>query len=309
MEKAELAIVGAGLAGVSASIYAKRAGLSLKLFEKGMIGGQLTYINSIDNYIGIPPGTSSVALLDNLKESLERLDIIPLYTQIEKVEVRDKEVYLYSGKDVYVACALIIATGASFKRLGLVEEERFLGRGLSYCALCDGFFFKDKEVAVIGGGNTALSEAIYLSQLCKKVYLIHRRSSLRALDYLQKELFTRDNIQIIWDTEVREIRGKESLEELILEDTRQGKVRSLAVSGLFVAVGFQPNTKIFQGLVDMDEKGFIITDEEMYTSQEFILACGDCRKKPLRQLITAASEGAVAAISAYKYLRGSYIST
>jgi thioredoxin reductase (NADPH) len=203
---------------------------------------------------------------------------------------------------------LIIATGASFKKLGLAGEDKFLGKGVSYCALCDGFFFKDKEVAVVGGGNTAVSEAIYLSRLCKKVYLIHRRNSLRALEYLQKELFGKDNVQIIWNTKIKEIEGQDFLEELILEDIHQGVVKSLSVGGLFVAIGLEPNTKIFKDFIEVDKEGFIVTDQEMRTSLEFINACGDCRKKPLRQLITAAGEGAVAAISAYKYLRGSYIS-
>jgi len=187
-------------------------------------------------------------------------------------------------------------------------EEDFCGKGVSYCAICDGFFFKDKIVAVVGGGNSAVEEALYLANICTKVYLIHRRDNLRAIAYLQKEVFAKNNIEIIFNAVLQRIRGSNFVETLMLEDVRTHASRELQVNGLFVAIGVTPATKIIQGIAAVDESGFIMTDEEMRTSVPFIWACGDCRLRPLRQLITAASEGATAAIGAYKYLKNGYIS-
>ncbi len=308
MEKIDLAVIGSGIAGISAGIYAKRAGLSFKLFEKNVLGGQLLFVSEIENYIGLPP-SKGIDLLRNLEKNLKDLKIAPFYKEIKNVQIKDKEIYLRSGDNLYVSNSLIIATGAAFKKIGLEDDDRFLGKGLSYCAVCDGFFFKGKTVAVLGGGNSACEEAIYLSQICKKVYLIHRRASLRAMDYLQKEIFKKSNIELIWNNRIKTIRGKDYLEELILENTENNEEKELPVKGLFVAIGTKPNTEIFKNIVDMDEKGFILTDEEMHTSVNSVYACGDCRRRALRQLITAAAEGAAAAISAYKYLRGHYISS
>lgn len=305
----ELAIVGGGISGISASIYAKRAGLEFQLFEKTALGGQLAYIDRIDNYIGLPLGIKGETLLNNLTGTVKELGIKPIHKEIKNVEVRDEKIYLYSdSSDFYIAKTLIIATGASFKKLGIQGEAKFSGKGVSYCAVCDGFFFKSKEVAVVGGGNTAVEEAIYLSSICKKVYLIHRRNQLRAVDRLQKEIFKVKNIEIIWNTEIREIRGKEHLEELILFNSQEERITSLPVNGLFIAVGIEPNTITFKELLVLDNRGFVVTDENLMTSLGGVFACGDCRQRPLRQLITAASEGAMAAMSVYRYLKGSYIS-
>ncbi len=308
MEKIDLAVIGSGIAGISASIYAKRAGLSFRLFEKNVLGGQLLFVSDVENYVGLPP-SKGIDLLRNLERNLKDLKIEPLYKEIKNVEIKDKEIHLRSSDNLYVSGSLIIAVGAAFKKIGIEDEDRFLGKGLSYCAVCDGFFFKDKTVAVVGGGNSACEEAVYLSQICQKVYLIHRRAGLRAIDYLQKEVFERSNIELILNSKIKEIRGKELLEELILENTEKNEEKKLSLKGLFVAIGTRPNTEVFNGIVDMDGKGFIITDAEMRTSVDSVYACGDCRRRALRQLITAAAEGATAAISAYKKLRGRYISS
>ena len=310
MKEIDLAIVGGGIAGVSAGIYAKRAGLQFQLFEKKALGGQLFWIGTVDNYPGLRLGSRGEVLLENLRGSLRDLNITPVEKEVCTIELKGKKVYLYSEKEVVSICkALIVATGARFKSLGVEGEDSFLGKGVSYCAVCDGFFFKNKNIAVVGGGNTAVEEALYLSRLCKKVYLIHRRDRLRALDYLQKELFTHNNIEVVWNTTISQIKGDEFLKELVVRDTQHGGEKSLSVEGLFIAIGVSPNTLICKDVIQLDDNGFILTNEEMVTSLDSIFACGDCRRRPLRQLITAASEGAIAAISAYRYLKGRYISS
>lgn len=309
MIKTGCAIIGAGIAGVAAAVYARRAGLDFILFEKGMLGGQLMYVGTVDNYPGLPPGSQGQEIYQNLSRTLQELDISPASSSIESVDVRGKELALTFADDTCLAEAMIVASGASMRTLEIPGETRLRGKGVSYCAVCDGFFFKDKTVAVIGGGNTAVEEAVYLSRLCKKVYLIHRRDKLRALEYLQEELRQRDNVEILWNTVVKSIEGKSFLEEVSLENSESKVTRTLALQGLFVAIGIEPNTSFVSSCLKCDQDNFIITDEEMRTSLQNVFACGDCRKRPLRQLITAAGEGAVAAISAYRYLKGNYISS
>jgi thioredoxin reductase (NADPH) len=304
----DLAIIGAGLAGVSAAVYAKRAGLDFFLFEPRLVGGQLAFIERIDNYVGLGVGSKGrdfKALLEKTLKDLE-IDIIP--EEIKKIEIEKNQIRLISESSNYIAHGTIVASGASFKKLGLKDEDDFTGKGISYCAICDGLFFKNKDVAVVGGGNTAVEEALYLSDICRKVYLIHRREQLRAIDYLQKELSKKNNVETIFNSEVRKLNGKECLESIAIENSQNNKTTALNISGLFIAIGVKPQTEIFKGMLTMDEAGFILTNEEMRTSCDFIWAAGDCRKRPLRQLITAASEGAIAAIAAYKYLKGGYIS-
>jgi len=309
MIKTECAIVGAGIAGVAAAVYAKRSGLDFLLFNKGLFGGQLMYVGKVDNYPGLPPESQGQAISQNLTSTLQNLDIRVNSGAIDSVEAKDKELVFCSGEKTFSARTMIVASGASMRTLGIPGEKELTGKGVSYCAVCDGFFFRNKTVAVVGGGNTAVEEAVYLSGLCKKVYLIHRRDKLRALDYLQQELFARDNVEVIWDTTVTEVRGDPFVRSVGLAGQEGKDAGDLEIQGLFVAIGIGPNTEFVRGCLDCDRGGFIITDGEMRTSRENIFACGDCRKRPLRQLITAAGEGAVAAISAYRYLKGNYISS
>ena len=304
----DLIIAGAGIAGVSAAVYAKRSGLDFSIFEPQAVGGQLLSMETVDNYAGLGLGANAAQIAQELAKTLEGLDIRPVNERISKITISGKLLNLDTDGGTYKTKALIAATGASFTKLGLEGEDKFSGKGISYCAVCDGFFFKGKDVAVVGGGNTAVEEALYLSGIARKVSLIHRRDKLRALDYLQKELALKNNIEVIYNSIVVKPQGKKFLESVIVEDVLTKKQRVLNLSGLFVAIGISPATEIFKNLVSTDEKRFIITDEEMKTSSNLIWACGDCRKRPLRQLITAASEGAVAAISVYKYLKGHYIS-
>ncbi len=304
----ELVIIGGGIAGVSCALYAKRAGVTPVIFEKTAIGGQLAYINRVDNYPGIKMGMRGIELLEVLKTSLEELDIEVIGEEVRSVKKEDEKIVISTPAGEYTCSVLVIATGASFRKLEVEGEKELAGKGVSWCAICDGYFFRGKDVAVVGGGNTAVEEAVYLSSLCRKVYLIHRRDKLRAMDYLQKELYERKNIEVIWDSRVKRILGKDFVEKIELEDTKKNTVSALSVNALFIAIGIKPNTDIFKELISIDERGFIVTDEEMKTSLPFIYACGDCRRRPLRQLITAAAEGAVAALSAYKYIKGSYVS-
>ncbi len=303
----DLVIVGAGIAGVSAAVYAKRSGLNFKIFEAKAVGGQLFYMEKIDNYIGLELGSTGADLAQQLTNTLANLEI-PVEKDAVKAIKRQKNSFLLStAKGKEKTKAIIIAAGAFFKKLGIKDEARLTGSGVSYCAVCDGFFFKNKDVAVVGGGNTAVEDALYLSNLAKSVTLIHRRDRLRALDYLQKNIKNRDNIRIFYSHTLKELKGNEKLEEVVLED-KQGKKAKLAVQGLFIAVGVSPNTDFCTDLVSKDKNGFILTDQKMKTSDDLIWACGDCRQRPLRQLITAASEGATASIEVYKKIRESYLS-
>ncbi|MDP8289973.1 MAG: FAD-dependent oxidoreductase [Candidatus Susulua stagnicola] len=303
----ELAIIGGGIAGVAAAVYAKRAGLEFNIFEAGGIGGQLLLMEGIDNYVGLKMGIKGRELADNLIKTLEDLEISITNEEILKVELEDKKVILDTEKCLYSAKGIIIATGAKFAKLGFKGEGEFLGKGVSYCAVCDGFFFKGKDVTVVGGGNTAVEEALYLAEIANKVTMVHRRNELRAMEYLKKQLLAKDNIEVIFDSVVKEARGDNLLKELIIEDVNNGKSKTLTTAGLFVAIGIKPNTELFKDIV-LDKKGFVLTNEEMQSSTNFIWACGDCRARPLKQLITAASDGAIAALSAYKYFKGHYVS-
>lgn len=304
----DLAIIGGGIAGVSAAVYARRAGLEFYLFEPKVIGGQLLLMETVDNFSGVSLGTKARDLASQLAATIKELQIEVIPEEISKFEVSGKQIKLHATENLFSVNAAIIATGASFKKLGLGREEELTGRGVSYCAICDGFFFKNKTVAVVGGGNTAVEEAIYLSNICSKVYLIHRREELRAIDYLQKELLRKSNVEVIFNSVVEELNGADFLTGLNIKNTVTGKTTTLSLNGLFVAIGVTPNTQAFKAVVSLDETGFITTDEEMKTNCNFVWAAGDCRRRPLRQLITASSEGAIAAVSAYKYLKGGYIS-
>ena len=304
----ELAIIGAGIAGVAASVYAKRSGLEFFLFEARGVGGQLLFMEGIDNYIGLEAGIKGRDLAKNLTKTLEALEIAITKKEILKAEAESDRVILHTSDCIYSAKGVIVASGANFAKLGFKSEKEFTGKGVSYCAVCDGFFFKGKDVVVVGGGNTAAEEALYLAEIAKKVTLIHRRDELRAMEYLKKQLLAKDNIEVVFDSVIKEVRGGDVLREVVIENTKNEQSQVLTTAGLFVAIGIKPNTKVFRDIISQDEKGFIVADEEMKSSSCFIWACGDCRKRPLKQLITAASEGAIAALSAYKYLKGHYIS-
>jgi len=300
----DLIIVGAGPAGLTACLYASRSLLKTLLLEKGPVGGQVIYTDLIENYPGFPGGISGYELIERIQKQLE--DYEYQFLQEEVIDLREveevKEVHLSSGK-VLKAKAVILALGAKPRKLGVPGEKEFTGRGVSYCAICDGPFFKGEEVAVIGGGNTALQEALYLTKYVKKVYLIHRRETFRATSILQERVKKNPQIEIIIPAVVEEIKGEDRVEKLVYRDLKSNKKRELEVAGVFIFIGHEPETGWLKGKLEMDESGFIIVDREMRTSRPGIFACGDCVSKKFRQIINACGEGAVAALNAEEYIK------
>jgi len=271
------------------------------LIEKGAPGGQTATASLVENYPGFPGGISGVELAERVRRQAEETGMQFVSDAISALEPQGNCWQVSGENDSYTAQAVILTMGATPRRLQVPGEERLLGRGVSYCATCDGFFYRDKQVAVIGGGNTAVDEALYLTDIAAQVYLIHRRHELRAEAYLQERAFARENLEILWDRVVVEIVGEDELESLRLRNVRTEEESSLAVDGVFVAVGYQPQTEWLGGLLEL-ENGFIVTDALMRTSQPGIFAAGDVRNTPLRQITTAVGDAALAAYSAYQHI-------
>lgn len=297
----DLVIIGSGPAGLAAAVYAQRARLENIVIEKEMVsGGQVLTTYEVDNYPGIP-GVNGFDLGMKLREHAERLDTVFAEDEVEQIENLG-ELKRVIGRDaVYETKAIIIATGATHRKLGVPGETELSGMGVSYCATCDGAFFKNKVTAVVGGGDVALEDAIFLSRTCSHVYLIHRRDELRGAKSLQEKLFAMDNVTILWDTQVEEICGDEKVQGLKLIQTKTGERTRLTVDGVFIAVGILPNSNPYEGLVDMDH-GYIVAGESGETSVPGIFVAGDVRTKQLRQIVTAAADGANAVTSAERYL-------
>jgi thioredoxin reductase (NADPH) len=305
MEKFDVVIIGGGPAGLTAGIYCGRAKLKAVVFEALSAGGQVLMAGTIENYPGFPGGISGPELIERFKKQLDEIGI-PLREFVKVEGVLEKEGYFVvktTQGDVEAKC-LIIATGAQPARLGVPGEDKFIGQGVSFCAYCDGFFFRDKKVAVIGGGDRAVEEALYLKNMAKEVYLIHRRDRLRAQKILQERLFEAKNVKTIWNSVVTEIKGDQSgVKALEIMDLKTGERTLLEIDGVFVAVGQQPASEIFRDLVEMDERGFIKTNLKGATSKAGIFAAGDVREKELRQVSTAVGDGAIAAWAAVEYLQ------
>lgn len=287
----DLLIIGGGPAGLTASIYASRAGLDYAMVEQGFAGGQMLNTQEIDNYPGMP-GIGGMDLGMKMLEHAQKLGMQQIMEEVTDLEVGEpvKTVRTYTGE--YKARTVLLCTGASPRKLGVPGEEKLRGHGVSYCATCDGAFFRGKSVVVIGGGDTAVSDALYLSGLCREVTLIHRRDQLRAADSLQKKLLAKENVRILWNSTVKEIQG-DSMVSAVVADT-QGQETTISVDGVFVAVGVLPNSTLLKGKADTDMNGYILTDDHMQTSIRGVYAAGDVRKGVLRQIITAASDAAVA---------------
>ena len=299
-------IIGSGPAGYSAGIYAARAGLDPVLITGLEIGGQLTTTTDVENWPGDHDDLQGPDLMERMKNHAEKFDVKIINDHIEQVNVKDKPIEL-KGNDTYLAESLIIATGASAQYLGIESEEKFLGRGVSACATCDGFFYKDKEVAVIGGGNTAAEEALYLSNICSKVHLIHRRDSLRAEKILQDRIFNKEKekkIEIHWNSQLQEVIGDELVNKIILDSGKE-----LNLEGVFIAIGHKPNTDMFIDQLDM-KNGYISINSGLggnvtQTSVDGVFAAGDVADSVYRQAITSAGFGCMAALDAQKFLEES----
>ena len=298
----ELVIIGAGPAGLTAAIYASRARLRTLVIEKEPFGGsQIINTESVDNYPGLP-GISGFDLAMKLREHAQALGAEFVTDSVTAIGSEDDIKYISGEKGIYEAKTIIIATGARHRRLGAPGEEKFAGKGVSYCATCDGAFYKGRDVAVIGGGNVALEDALYLTKMCRKVYLVHRRDELRGEKINQEQLLAKENAEVLWSSVVSAIEGSDTVEGLRLRNVKTGEESFVPVSGVFVAVGILPNSESFIGTLE-DDGGFIVTDAECRTGQPGIFAVGDVRNTPLRQVITACADGAVAVNAASAYLR------
>lgn len=298
----DLIIIGSGPAGLSAAVYAQRAELDTIVIEKNMMsGGQILNTYEVDNYPGLP-GISGFDLGMKLREHADKLETTFVEDNLISAELSETVKKVVGENGSYEAKTVLIATGAHYKKLGVKGEETLTGSGVSYCATCDGAFFKGKVTAVIGGGDVAIEDAIFLARMCKKVYLIHRRDELRGAKSLQNKLLSLDNVEVIWDTVVEEITGENKVEALKLLNKKTEERMDLAVDGVFVAVGIEPESREFIGHLAMDKQGYIQAGEEGKTSIPGVFAAGDVRTKMLRQIITAASDGANCITSVERYL-------
>lgn len=301
VQKYDLVIVGSGPAGLAAAIYAERARIRTLVIEKGMVsGGQVLTTYEVDNYPGLP-GVGGYDLGTKFREHADNLGAQFAEDEVLRIEDAGNVKRIICEHETYEAKAVILATGASHRKLAVPGEEELAGMGVSYCATCDGAFFRKKVTAVIGGGDVALEDAIFLSRMCEKVYLIHRRDEFRGAKSIQEQVFSRENIEVVWDTVVERITGTEKVEALAVKNVKTGEEREISVSGVFVAVGITPASQAFEGLVEMDH-GYIKAGEDCCTSCPGIFAAGDVRTKPLRQIITAAADGANAVTSVERYL-------
>ncbi len=303
----EVVIIGGGPAGFTAGLYAARAGLRVLLVEGSSTVSQITVTDIIENYPGIPEGIGGFDLVERFKKQAVQFGLE--VTTADVTAVANKQLGNDDGWSVttdvgvYDALALILATGAKWLRLGIPGEDAYMGKGVSNCATCDGPFYRGKDVAVVGGGDTAIQEALFLANIARKVTVIHRRDRLRACGILQKRAFSNARIEFAWDSVVQEIRGAEFVEGVRIKDVKSpDRVTDLPVDGVFIFAGLVPNTGLFRGIVDLDEGCYIVVDCNMQTSTKGIFAAGDCIKKNLRQVVTACGDGATAAFSAQLYL-------
>ncbi len=298
----DVIIIGSGAAGLSAGVYAKRAGMDLLVIEKSpMSGGQILNTYEVDNYLGLP-GINGFDMGMKFREHADKLEVP--FKESEVLEIKDlgDKKIVRTDKEELETKSIILATGAHHALLGVPGEEELSGMGVSYCATCDGAFFRKKVVAVVGGGDVALEDAIYLARTSAKVYLIHRRDELRGTKVLQEELLAMENVEVLYSHVVKEICGEDSVEKLILEDVKTGEKKELPVNGVFIAVGIHPDSELVKGIVEMDQAGYVIADETCVSSCPGIFAAGDVRKKPIRQVVTAVADGANAATSAGAYV-------
>ena len=306
-QQVDIAIIGAGPAGFTAGMYAARSDLNVLLIEGTATLSQITYADHVENYPGFPEGVSGFELNDHFRTQALRFGLKTVYGDVTRLApiTQDENITweIHTSDAIYRAKACIIATGASWRKMGIPGEEEFVGKGVSYCATCDAPFYRNKNIAVIGGGDTAVGEAIYLTRFASKVTLIHRRDKLRACGLLQKRALSNEKIDILWDTVPESITGGDRLTTLHLKNTREpARTSSLAVDGVFILIGLTPNTAFLRDTVAMDDSGYILASPAMSTSARGLFACGDCCHKDLRQVVTACSDGAVAAFTAEAYL-------
>ena len=307
MKKYDVIIIGGGPAGLSAGLYAGRASLSTLIIEKEREGGQIVITGEIENYPGAVDGESGPSLIDRMVSQTQKFGVERVYDTVTAVELEGEEKVVKTAGGEYRSKTLIIASGAHSLEIGCPGEKEFAGRGISFCATCDGPFFEGLDVYVIGGGDAAVEEALHLTKFAKKVTIIHRRDQLRAAKSIQKKAFANDKITFMWDTVVEEIKGTDLVESMVVKNVKTGEITEILADeedgtfGIFVFIGFRPNSGLFEGKLAM-ENGYILTDEDMKTSVPGVFAAGDIRKKSLRQVVTAVADGAQAAVQAGRYI-------
>ncbi len=298
----DIIIIGGGPAGLTAGLYNARARMNVLLLEKFAPGGQVLNTDWVENYPGFPDGVSGFELMDRMKGQAEKFGLEIRSEEVVGLEFHEGKKLVATSKETLETRAVILACGASWKRLGIEGESNFIGRGVSFCATCDGPFYRDQEVAVIGGGDTAVEESLFLTRFAAKIFHIHRRAELRAVKILQERAMAEDKIQFIWDTVPERILGKDGVEGIELRNVKTGEISQKAVQGVFIFIGTIPNSELVQGLLNLDDAGFVITNDRMETSVSGVFAVGDMRSKGFRQIATAVGEGACAAHGAEKYL-------
>jgi len=295
-------IIGGGPAGLAAGLYCARSRLNTLLIEKGIMGGQITNAERVENYPGFPKGISGIELGQLIHEQAVSYGLETLLAEVTKVAPGQRHNLVSTSEGDFVSESIIIASGSQYRKLGVPGEDKLVGKGVSYCATCDGPLFRGKTVAVVGGGDAAITEALYLSKFASSVKIIHRRSQLRASKIFQERAMGEPKIEFIWDTVVTQIEGDGVVKQLMLKSTKNAKISTLELAGVFVAIGSEPNSAQWRGLLPLDELGYIITNELMETKIPGIFAAGDVRHNSARQAITAAGDGATAAMSAARFL-------
>jgi thioredoxin reductase (NADPH) len=298
----EVVIIGGGPAGLTAGLYASRSRLNTLLLERGLAGGQIANAEQVDNYPGFPDGISGFELGRSMHQQAEKYGMKTIIAEATGIELRWGQKVVKTTEGEFTAKAIIIASGSERHKLGIPGEEEFIGKGVSYCATCDAAFFREQPVAVVGGGDAAITEALHLAKFASKVTVIHRRHQLRASRILQEKAFSEPKIEFLWDTIVEKIEGGDLVERISLHQVITGEKSALEIAGIFISIGFKPNTDCLKGILPLDAAGHVITNEKMETEVPGIFAAGDVRSNSGRQAITAAGDGATAAIYAEKFI-------
>ncbi len=303
-EEYEVVIIGGGPAGLAAGIYVARARLNSLLVEKGLVGGQIANAERVDNYPGFPEGVGGLELGELMHQQAIKYGLKTIIAEVTGLESQGKQKMVKTTEGNFMAKAVIIAGGASRQKLGVPGEDKFIGKGVSYCATCDAYFFQDKPVAVVGGGNAAITEALHLVKFAARVIVIHRRDQLRATSIMQEKAFAEPKLEFRWNAVVEGIEGGDFMERIRLRQVKTGEKSTIEVAGIFVSIGLNPHTDYLKGVLPLDEAGFIITNDQTETEIPGIFAAGDIRHNSPRQVITAAGDGAAAAIFAEKFISG-----